>query len=111
MRIVVGGSSGFIGTALVDRLRGSGHDVLRLVRREPDKRSSGGPAREAEEVRWRPSVEPLDPAVLDGADAAGNPGGGGGGGHPRDEAYKARIPARRPESTPGAAAAGAGGGA
>ena len=40
MRIVVGGSSGFIGTALVDRLRGAGHDIVRLVRRDsaaPDR--------------------------------------------------------------------------
>jgi len=36
MRIVIGGSSGFIGTALADRLRDAEHEVVRLVRREPD---------------------------------------------------------------------------
>ena len=36
MRIVIGGSSGFLGGALVPRLRAAGHDVLRLVRRWDD---------------------------------------------------------------------------
>ena len=35
MRVVVAGSSGLIGTALVAHLRGAGHEVLRLVRRTP----------------------------------------------------------------------------
>src|SRR5437870_1857067 len=34
MRILIGGSSGFLGTALVARLRDAGHGVVRLVRRE-----------------------------------------------------------------------------
>src|SRR5947209_157153 len=90
MRIVVGGSSGFIGTALVDRLRGSGHEVLRLVRRDPAGE---------DEVAWRPSVEPLDPAVLDGADAAVNLAGVGVGDHRWNEAYKALIRSSRLNST------------
>ena len=58
MRIVIGGSSGFIGTALVARLHGAGHEVVRLVRREP-----AGP----DEVMWRPNQEGLDPKVLNDA--------------------------------------------
>lgn len=37
MRVLISGSSGFIGSALVDRLRSEGHDVIRLVRTEPVK--------------------------------------------------------------------------
>ena len=35
MRIVISGSSGLIGTALVTSLRADGHEVVRLVRRPP----------------------------------------------------------------------------
>ncbi len=90
MRIVVGGSSGFIGTALVDRLRAAGHQVVRLVRRD---------SAEPDEVTWRPMVEPLDPAAVDGADAAVNLAGVGVGDHRWNAAYKALIRASRVTST------------
>ena len=63
MRIVVGGASGLIGSALVPALRGDGHDVVRLVRREP-----AGP----DERRWDPAAGELDAAHLEGADAIVN---------------------------------------
>lgn len=63
MRIIIAGSSGFLGTRIVDRFRAGGHQVVRLVRR---------PATGADEVRWQPGTEPLDPAVLAGADAVVN---------------------------------------
>jgi uncharacterized protein len=61
MRVAVTGSSGLIGTALVDSLRRDGHQVTRVVRRPP----------EAGEIRWDPQAEGggLDPAALDGIDA------------------------------------------
>src|SRR6266498_3475460 len=90
MRIVVGGSSGFIGTAMVERLRAAGHEVVRLVRRDPEAK---------DEVAWRPCVEPLDPAVVDGADAAVNLAGAGGGDHRWNDAYKALLRASRVNST------------
>jgi uncharacterized protein (TIGR01777 family) len=90
MRIVIGGSSGFIGTALVDRLRAAGHDVVRLVRREPD-----GPG----EIAWRPNEAPLDPATVDGADAAINLAGVGVGDQRWDDAYKALIRSSRVNAT------------
>ena len=90
MRIVIGGSSGFIGTALADRLRDAEHEVVRLVRREPD-----GP----DEVAWRPNEAPLDPAVVDGADAAINLAGVGVGDRRWDDAYKALIRSSRVDST------------
>ena len=45
MRVVIAGSSGLIGTALVSSLRSDNHDVVRLVRR-----STAGP----DESRWDP---------------------------------------------------------
>jgi uncharacterized protein (TIGR01777 family) len=63
VRVVVGGASGFIGSRLVPALRADGHEVVRLVRREP----AG-----ADERRWNPSAGELDPAHLAGADAIVN---------------------------------------
>ncbi len=57
------GSSGFLGTALADRLHADGHEVVRLVRR---------PARGAGEVTWDPEARHLDAAVLAGADGVVN---------------------------------------
>jgi len=63
MRIVVGGASGLIGSALVPALRDDGHDVVRLVRRPP----AG-----SDEVPWDPAAGALDPAGLEGVDAVVN---------------------------------------
>jgi uncharacterized protein (TIGR01777 family) len=63
VRVVVSGSSGLIGTALVAHLREGGHDVLRLVRREssaPDERG------------WDPPAGRIDPGTFDGVDAVVN---------------------------------------
>ncbi len=90
MRVVVGGSSGFLGTALVDRLRSAGHQVTRLVRRPP-----AGP----DEVQWRPNSAELDPAVLDGAGAAVNLAGVGVGDHRWNKRYKQLIRSSRLNST------------
>lgn len=68
MRIVISGASGFIGTALTERLLRRGHDVVRLVRRPPT--GSG-------EAQWDPNAGQLDEAVLDGADAVVNLSGAG----------------------------------
>jgi uncharacterized protein len=57
------GSSGFLGTHLTRALRADGHEVVRLVRREP---SSAG------EVRWDPAGRLLDPTILSTVDAAVN---------------------------------------
>ncbi|GLZ79933.1 hypothetical protein Afil01_47400 [Actinorhabdospora filicis] len=90
MRIVIAGSSGHLGTALTARLRGDGHDVARLVRREPAA---------PEEIRWDPYRGPLDPAALSGADAVVNLCGAGVGDHRWSPAYKGLIRASRVEPT------------
>jgi uncharacterized protein len=63
VKVVVSGASGLIGSALVPTLLEQGHEVLRLVRREP---ASTG------EVRWDPAAGELDPRELDGVDAIVN---------------------------------------
>jgi uncharacterized protein (TIGR01777 family) len=68
VKIVVSGASGLIGSALVPRLRAGGHEVLRLVRREPQG---------LDEVRWDPVRGRLDPDDLAGVEAAVNLAGAG----------------------------------
>lgn len=71
MNILVSGSTGFIGSALVAFLTQKGHSVTRLVRREPKAGSR--------EVRWDPAASAIDARALAGVDAvvhlAGEPVG------------------------------------
>ncbi|MEI6497067.1 MAG: TIGR01777 family oxidoreductase [Actinomycetota bacterium] len=83
MRIVISGSSGLIGTALVARLRADGHTVVRLVRRPT---AAGG-----SEAEWNPAAGTLDPAVIDGADAVINLSGAGIGDKRWSDSYKAEL--------------------
>lgn len=61
MRILVSGSSGLIGSALVPLLTTRGHTVTRLVR-------SAAPAA-ADSVRWDPEAGAIDGPGLEGVDA------------------------------------------
>ena len=63
MKIVVSGASGLIGSALVPALRSAGHDVIRLVRRDPS-----GP----DEVEWQPDAGTIDRDRLHGVEAIVN---------------------------------------
>jgi uncharacterized protein len=63
VKVVVSGASGLIGAALVPALRTDGHEVVRLVRRDPA---------DADERRWDPAAGQLDLADLQGADAIVN---------------------------------------
>lgn len=60
MRILITGSSGLVGSALVPALQARGDDVLRLVRRPP---------RDAAEIPWDIAAGRLDHAALEGLDA------------------------------------------
>jgi uncharacterized protein (TIGR01777 family) len=60
MRVIVSGSSGFIGSALLPLLRAGGHDVVCLVRRG---------AQGAHEISWDPEAGRIDPGALEGAEA------------------------------------------
>lgn len=78
MRVVIAGSSGLIGSALVAQLRGE-HEVVRLVRRAPNA---------SDEVTWDPDAGRLDAAALAGADVIVNLTGANAGSRPLTAARK-----------------------
>ena len=55
MRVLIAGASGFLGTALVERLTADEHEVVRLVRRRAQ-----GP----EEAAWSPGAGIIDFTVM-----------------------------------------------
>jgi uncharacterized protein (TIGR01777 family) len=63
VRVLIAGASGFIGTALVERLTAEGHAVVRLVRRR---------AQTPEEASWSPAAGIIDFTVMDRVDAVVN---------------------------------------
>ena len=66
MRWLLAGASGFLGTALRERLASEGHEVVRLVRRKPATASEFG---------WDPDAGEVDAAAFDGVDTVVNLGG------------------------------------
>lgn len=82
MRVVVAGASGLIGTPLVTGLREDGHEVLRLVRREPSA---------PDEARWDPQGGSVAAGALDGVDAVVNLAGAGIGDKRWTEDYKREV--------------------
>jgi uncharacterized protein len=90
MDIVVAGSHGLIGCALLERLREDGHRVRRLVRRPPQT---------AQEREWDPDAGFLDPAALEGADAVVNLAGAGIGERRWTTAYKRLLLTSRTRTT------------
>jgi uncharacterized protein (TIGR01777 family) len=67
MRILVSGSTGFVGSALVETLEGQGHRIGRLVRPGTVQRSAAGA--QAQAVAWEPVAGQFDAAGAEGADA------------------------------------------
>src|ERR1700704_3549665 len=61
MKILVSGSHGLVGEALISSF-GSEHEVTRLVRSSP----------KAGEIEWHPNQDEIDPAKLEGFDAVIN---------------------------------------
>jgi uncharacterized protein (TIGR01777 family) len=78
MRIVMAGSSGFLGRNLRARLTREGHEIVRLVREAPT-----GP----DQREWHPERGELDPEVLADADVVINLAGAGVG----DKRWNARY--------------------
>lgn len=60
MRVAVTGASGLVGRRLASFLEAAGHDVIRLVRRQPVG---------AREAYWNPSTGDIDADALEGLDA------------------------------------------
>jgi uncharacterized protein (TIGR01777 family) len=89
VKIAVTGASGLIGSALVPALLTDGHEVVRLVRRQPEA---------PDEVRWDPARGQLDAGDLAGVDAAVHLAGATVG-RRWSESYKRTILASRVDST------------
>jgi uncharacterized protein (TIGR01777 family) len=90
VKIIVTGSSGLIGTALVGALRGDGHEVRRLVRRPPQQ---------ADEARWDPANGTVDDAAMADAEAVVNLGGVGIGDRRWSDAHKKAVLQSRIDAT------------
>jgi uncharacterized protein (TIGR01777 family) len=65
VNILISGSSGLVGSALIDSLRAEGYSIARLVR--SGSPSQSGPA--AENIRWEPPAGSMDLAGMEAADA------------------------------------------
>jgi uncharacterized protein len=90
VKFLVAGSSGFLGTALRIRLAEQGHEVVRLVRREP-----ASPV----EYQWNPELGELNVAALDGVQVAVNLAGVGLADRPWTKSRRALILSSRVQST------------
>jgi uncharacterized protein (TIGR01777 family) len=90
-RIVVTGSSGLVGSALVPFLTTGGHRVDRLVRRTP--------APDSTEIRWDPARGEIEAGALEGADAVVHLAGESIAAGPWTEERKRAIRDSRVEST------------
>lgn len=90
MKILIAGSSGLIGSALVSRLKQERHQVSRLVRRPPAS---------ADEVQWDPAASTIDEARLEGTEAVIHLGGVSIAGKRWNDAHKREIRDSRVNST------------
>jgi uncharacterized protein (TIGR01777 family) len=86
---MVSGSSGLIGTALVEALGAAGHRPIRLVRGDAT----------GDAVRWDPKAGTIDAASLEGVGVAVNLAGAGIGDHRWTDGYKREIRESRTGST------------
>jgi len=91
MKVLVSGSSGLIGSALIPSLTAGGHSVVPLVRSTIVRRSGS--------VRWDPVAGALDRAALEGFDAVVHLGGEDISAGKWTAAKKARIRQSRVDST------------
>jgi uncharacterized protein len=69
MKILVTGSTGLVGSALVSELKQAGHTVCRLMR--PGTKAEAGRGNEGFDVKWNPETGELGAAAV-GADAVVN---------------------------------------
>jgi uncharacterized protein len=90
MRVVIAGSSGFLGSHLVQHLRGEGHQVTRLVRRA---------ATAPDEVQWDPAAGQLGQATVDEADVVVNLAGAPTFGNPHSGKWQRALRESRVQTT------------
>lgn len=89
MKVVVTGSSGLIGSALVEALQARGDAVTKLVRRAPN----------TGEARWDPEGNQIETAALEGQDAFVHLAGVGIGDHRWTEEHKRAVLESRVKGT------------
>ena len=82
MRVLIAGASGFIGTALIERLTADGHEIVRLVRHRAQ-----GP----DEASWSPASGIIDFTVMDRVDAVVNLSGASLARLPWTKGYRGEI--------------------
>lgn len=112
MKILIAGSSGLVGTALVDALARDGHRVVRLMRPGSSTRKDAGhngvsnAARQIIEVNWNPTTCDLEGAPFgtdqnkaEGADAVVNLAGASVAQGPWTEERKALLRSSRVHTT------------
>jgi uncharacterized protein len=90
VRVLVAGSSGFLGRELTARLHADGHQVVRLVRRAPSA---------SDEEHWDPYAARLDPAVVEGADVVVNVAGSPTAGNPHSKKWASELRESRVTTT------------
>lgn len=90
MRIVIAGSSGFLGSHLVDALRDRDHQVTRLVRRAPAA---------PDEAAWDPAAGTYDRDAVHGADVVVNLAGSPTLGNPHSGSWARELRESRVTST------------
>jgi uncharacterized protein len=67
MRVLISGSTGFLGAALVETLDGQGHSIARLVRPATARKNAAGAG--AQTVAWDPVAGQFDATGAEGAEA------------------------------------------
>jgi uncharacterized protein (TIGR01777 family) len=90
VQVLIAGASGMIGTELSTQLEAGGHEVLRLVRREPAARN---------EFHWAPSGRIIDVSLMERADAVINLSGASLSRLPWTKSYERTILASRLDAT------------
>lgn len=90
MRVVISGSSGFLGSPLITHLRDQGHQVTRLVR-------SGSPGDDAS--LWDPTSGRVDQILIDRADAVINLSGAPVAHWPWTDSYRKKVRESRVSTT------------
>jgi uncharacterized protein (TIGR01777 family) len=89
MHVLVTGSSGLVGGALVKRLSANGHQVTRLVRRTP----------RPGEIRWNPDAGTIETGAMQQLDAVVHLAGAGIGDHRWTDEYKRTLVDSRQRGT------------
>lgn len=90
LTVLISGASGLIGVELVRQLRDSGHEVMKLVRREPAAK---------DEHNWAPSAGIIDAGLLETADVVVNLSGASLGRIPWTATYRKEILSSRLAAT------------